>query len=265
MVLPATVARAGDCDGNGGVIVLPGEDGVCAGVGTPGDETSSGSGSGSSHSCWFKLDADSDGNPKWPFVDTTTGKITNAWFFLYCDGQLVDPIPRLLAVDGSAIRPAARVMAEQASRFMPLPAPQVGRNPSGRALVRVPLWLWAEAESWGTRTIRVGVTGLSVVVTAQPESLTWTFGTTARLVCDGPGRRYDPTRPAKEQATDCSHTFARTSAREPGGTFAAGATTTWRITWLASDGTSGSLPALQRTTAFRLPVGQVQTLVTRSS
>lgn len=262
VALTGAVARAGNCDGNGNVIVLPGDDGVCAGAGTPGSETGGG---GSAHSCWFKLDADSDGHPKWPIVDATTGKITNAWFFLYCDGELVDPVPMLLVVDGTGARPAARVMAEQAYRFMPLPAPQIGRNPSGRALVRVPLWLWAEPDSWDTRTIRVGVTGLSVVVTAQPESLTWTFDGTARVVCDGPGRRYDPTRPAKEQATDCSYTFARTSAGEPGGTFAAGATTTWRITWRASDGTNGSVPALQRTTAFRVPVGQVQTLVTRSS
>lgn len=223
-----------------------------------------GSGGGLSHSCWFKLDADGEGTPKWPFVDAA-GEIVAAWFFLYCDGERVDVAPRLLPVGGSGTTPAARTLAEQAFRFLPLPAPHVGRNPAERALVRVPLWLWAEPDSWGTRTVRVGVTGLAVVVTAQPVTLTWRFGSNRPLVCDGPGRRYDTGRPAKGQTTNCSYTFARTSAGERGGTFTAAASTTWRITWRASNGTTGSLPPLLRTTWFSLPVGQVQTLITRSS
>lgn len=242
---------------------MPENDGVGAGVGTPGEGTSAGGGGRSSRSCWFKLDADSEGNPKWPFVDTTTGKIAYAWFFLSCDGELVDPVPRMLPVDSSGIRPAARVMAEHAYRFLPLPAPEPAFNPPGGAVVGVPTWLWTSGESWETRQVTVGVTGLAVRVRATPVSSTWRFGRgLPLLVCHSSGTPYDPDRPPSAQRTDCSYTFARSSASAPGGAYAATVTTEWQVQWRASDDTSGQLAPLRRTTEFRLPVTEVHTVVT---
>ena len=263
--LAGTVAHAQQGDGsNAGSIVAPGEDGVGAWVGIPGDETD-GTGGGPSRSCRFTLDADSDGKPKWPALDPS-GEIAYAWFFLSCDGEQVDPAPYLLAVGGAAATPAARTLAEQAFKFLPLPAPEPAFNPPGAAVVGVATWFWTSPESWETRQVQVGVTGLTVRVRATPVTLTWHFGSGLRpLVCRSAGTRYDLSRPPSEQHTDCAYTFVRTSADQPGGTFAAAATTTWRITWRASDGTSGSLPPLLRTTRFRLSVGQVQSLITRSS
>jgi hypothetical protein len=239
---------------------------VCAGVSQPGDETSGGkgggNGGGSSHACWFKLDADDQGQPKWPFVDATTGKIAYAWFFLFCDGEPVDPVPRLLAVDGSGARPAARVMAEQAYRYLPLPAPEPAFNPPDGAVVGVSTWFWTSSDAWRPYQMNVGVTGLSVRVRATPISSTWRFAPRLRiLVCQGAGTPYGQDRPPSTQRTDCSYTFGRSSASVPSGAYAATVTTEWQVEWSGSDGTSGQIASLRRTTAFRLSVSEVHTVV----
>lgn len=241
--------------------MAPGEDGVGAWAGVAIDDTEETGGS-SARSCWFKLDADSEGNAKWPVLGPG-GEIAYAWFFLYCDDEPVDPAPRLLAVDGPDGRPAARAMAEQAYRFLPLPAPEPAFNPPERAVVGVPTWLWTSARSWGSRHVTVAVTGLTVRVRATAVSATWRFAPGLRvLVCAGAGTRYDPDRPPSAQRTGCSYTFMRSSASAPGGAYAATATIEWRVEWRASDGTGGQLAPLRRTTGFRLPVTEVHTVVT---
>ena len=209
------------------------------------------------------MDTDSEGNPKWPFIDPATGKIAYAWFWVVCDGVRGDLI--LLRVDPDApARPPAEVLAEQAYRFLPLPAPEPAFNPPDGAVVGVPTWLWTSAESWQSRQVTVGVTELAVRVRAAPVSLTWRFAPQLRvLVCDSAGTPYYPDRPPSVQRTDCSYMFARSSASAPGGAYAATVTTEWRVEWRASDGTSGQLAPLRRTTSFRLPVTEVHTVVTR--
>jgi hypothetical protein len=256
-------AWAQDGPDNANSFVDSTSEGVGAWVGLPGDDSAGGSTVPSKRTCWLELDADDAGNPKWPWVDTTTGKVVLAWFWLTCDGVRIE-LTLLPVGGGPNVRPAARVLAQEAYRFLPLPAPQVGFNPNPSAVVNLPTWLWAERESWGQRTTNVGVTGLDVTVTAVPESVVWDLGAgDSPVTCDGPGTPYDTSRPAEDQATDCSYTFRRSSASEPSEVFEATATTVWRISWSASDGTSGTLPPLRRTTRFQIRVAEVQTVVTR--
>lgn len=51
-------------------------------------------------------------------------------------------------------RSAGRALAEQAWRFLPLPAPRPRFNPDDPAVVNLPTWLWTEPSS---RSVRVGM------------------------------------------------------------------------------------------------------------
>jgi hypothetical protein len=262
--LTTGVASAGDGD-NVNVIFDTSPGGIGTWIGVPGDAndgTTGGDGSGHVPHCVYQLDRNADGTPKWPMQ---IGDSLYMWFWLVCDG-VRDVAPDLLEVTGGAIadQPATRILAQQAYRFLPVPAPRVSFNPADGAVVGVPTWFWVDGQTWGSRTATIGLKGLSVVVRAKATSVTWRFQGETPLHCATSGKPYDESRAAAEQQTDCSRIFRRSSANRAGNALVASATTTWRIEWQGNDGTRGSLPTLQRTTAFRLPVAEVQTVVTRS-
>ncbi len=257
----AGTAAANDHVDNPETVIDTTDDGVDTWVTLPGSgEDGTSDGGTTARVCRLRLDRDATGAPKWVVIGSDG--TAYGWFFLSCDGELVDVF--LLPLDPTRTRPATSVMAEQAYRHLPVPAPKVAFNPPGLAIVGEPTWLWVDPSSWRRRTTTVGVTGFSVTVSATPESVTWRFGAgLPPLTCAGPGTPYDRNRPAGAQRTGCAHTFRRGSAREPAGAFAASATVTWRIDWQASDGTRGSLPPLRRTTWFGLRVAEVETVVSR--
>jgi hypothetical protein len=153
-------------------------------------------------------------------------------------------------------------LARQARKTLLLFFPSVQTSPpyDRDQLVQVPTWLWVTTDSWQPRSASAAVPGLSARVTATPERIEWSMGDGGTEVCDGPGKAYDTTKPDGSQATDCSHTFTRASTNQPYGTFQATATMWWRVTWTASDGSSGSLPDVYRFTDFTLRVVQAQAL-----
>jgi hypothetical protein len=154
---------------------------------------------------------------------------------------------------------APLVLAQEAYRYLPLPAPLIRTNPPvGRAqLVNLPTMLWVDPASWGSRSATAAVPGLSATVTAVPVSVTWTMGDGGRVVCQGPGTAYDPTRPAATQKPACSYTY-----RHAADAYTVVATTTWRITWTAEGAAGGgTLPPLARTSpATALRVVEVQAI-----
>jgi hypothetical protein len=159
----------------------------------------------------------------------------------------------------AAVSPA--VLARQAYRFLPLPAPTIHTNPPAdrQQLPNLPTWLWLDRESWGPRTATASIPGLSVTVTAVPVMVTWTMGDGGRVVCDGPGTPFDPAR-----QPSCDYTYRRSSAGEPAGRFTVTATTTWNIIWTASGSVTGggTLPPLARSAQTALAVAEVQAINT---
>ena len=151
------------------------------------------------------------------------------------------------------------VLAREAYRFLPLPAPRIRLNPPvGRAqLVNLLTWLWLDPATWGSRSATASVPGLSATVTAVPVSVTWTMGDGGRVVCRGPGTAYDPKRPAAAQHPTCSYTY-----RHAADAYQVTATTTWRVTWVAHGAPDGgTLPPLARASpATPLRVVEVQTI-----
>jgi hypothetical protein len=156
------------------------------------------------------------------------------------------------------------VLARQAYRFLPLPAPTIHTNPPAerQQLANLPTWMWLDRESWGPRTATASIPGLSVTVTAVPVMVTWTMGDGGRVVCDGPGMAFDPAQPTRQPS--CGYTYRRSSAGQPADRFTVTATTTWNITWTASGSVTGggTLPPLARSAQTTLAVAEVQAINT---
>ena len=162
-------------------------------------------------------------------------------------------------------RPAVApiVLAQLARRYLPLPPPGIQSSPATTTdqVTNVPTWLWIDPATWGVRTATASVPNESATVTATPVSVTWTMGDGSTVVCRGPGTPYsggDPARPSP----DCGHTYRQSSAGQPGLRYPVTATTTWRITWVASGvvAASGSLAPLLRTATTSLRVAEAQTV-----
>lgn len=154
------------------------------------------------------------------------------------------------------------VLAAEAKKELPLPRPAVATSPEagGDQLVGVPTWLWIEG-GWAPASATASLPGVSVTVTAVPESVTWDMGDGSKVVCRGPGTPYDDARKNDEQKTDCSHTYRRSSAGQPGDRYPVAATLSWRVSWSASGVPGGgSLGAVTRTTRFGLRVAEAQAL-----
>jgi hypothetical protein len=143
-------------------------------------------------------------------------------------------------------------LARHAYRDLPLLFPAAHLSPPADAdqLVGVPTWLWVDARSWVATSATASVPGLSATVTATPVRLVWRPGDGAEVVCEGPGRAYDPARRAREQRTECSHTYQRSSHRQPGGRYRAEVQMVWRVTWHGSNGRRGTLPDVWRGVRF---------------
>ncbi len=164
--------------------------------------------------------------------------------------------------------PAPATVGAQAASQLGLPGPVIGMDPGGTGYVQVPEWLWVSPAQW--HPYRTGATAcgaggcVGATATAVPVAVTWTMGDGASVVCHGPGVVYDPTRPAAGQATYCSHTYARSSAGQPGGgagnaaAYRVTATVTWVVTWSASTGEHGQLPDVHTSATTSLRVEQIE-------
>lgn len=144
---------------------------------------------------------------------------------------------------------------------LPIPVPRVRTAPprQNAALVGLPEWFWVT--NWRSLSGRASAGEVWAEVNAVPQRLTIEPGDQRHVVrCPGPGTAYDPAKSAVSQRTNCSYTYARSSATLPGGTYRVRVTVTWGGTWRGSDGSGGALPPLTRSTSFRLRVAEAQGL-----
>jgi hypothetical protein len=155
------------------------------------------------------------------------------------------------------------VVARQAASQLQLVVPVIDASPApGRAqLVSLPTWLWVQPGAWAAKHATAAAPGVSVTATATPTSVTWALGDGSTVVCHGPGTAFPAGGDPRAASPDCGHTYARSSAGQPGGAFAVTATITWSIGW-AGGGQTGTLPDLQTTTAAAFQVAESQALVT---
>lgn len=156
-------------------------------------------------------------------------------------------------------------LIDEARRYLLLPLPAPRLNPAGDQIVNLPTWMWLD-RGWSRETSSVSVPGITVTVTADPVSATWTMGDGSTVLCDGPGTPFDTARPTAAQAASCSHTYARSSAGQPANTLPVSVTVRWRAAWdVAGIAGGGDLGTIDRTTTFTVRVGEVQALNTRGT
>lgn len=207
-----------------------------------------------------------------PFTETRNGVFGVYWLVSCSNGWsglqwIPQPQPQPVGV-----RMSPAEAARQAVGRLPLPMPGVHHNPDrmdGRpaTVVGVKTWWWVSSSSFRVlrQTVRVG--GVWATVTATPVRSVWRSGSSATptVTCAGPGRAYDQSRSASSQDTYCFTVYRESSASQPqtGPTpndryFTASVTVVWRVSWVGSDGSHGSLPPLSRTASFPIAVEDVQ-------
>lgn len=170
---------------------------------------------------------------------------------------------------GPATAPARRArptvtpgqLAQRQWRRLPIPAPAVRTAPprGSDGLVGLAEWFWVT--NWSARTARVQAGGVWAEVTARPTKMTIHPGRGLGTVsCDGPGTPYDVRLPAAEQRSNCTYTYARSSAGMPDSAYQVTVTVTWGGSWSGSGGAGGTLPALSRSTTFPVRIAEGQAL-----
>jgi hypothetical protein len=224
-----------------------------------------GGGSGGGQRCTYQK-ANVPGDPSSELVNPPpppTPGAQGSWYFYDCTatGDLFATGIMWVPANRPAVPPA--VLAQEASRWLPAPPPGIQTSPAATfdQVANVPTWLWVDPATWGVRSATASVPNESATVTATPVRVTWTMGDGSQVVCRGPGTPYasgDPARPSP----DCGHTYQQSSARQPGLRYPVTATTTWRITWVATgvEAASGTFAPLQRTATTALRVAEAQTV-----
>lgn len=177
------------------------------------------------------------------------------YYWLVCRdaaGEVVFERPFRYQVGVNVITPqelAQRATEELAIRW---PEPRTSPSIAIDQLVGIDTWMWIDPAAWQPITATAAIPGMSVSATATPRHVTWDMGDGTTVVCDGPGTPFDDDRPEADQSTDCSHVY------QDRGLYTASATVTWSVTWSASDGGSGSLADVTRTTQFPMRVAERQ-------
>jgi hypothetical protein len=128
--------------------------------------------------------------------------------------------------------------------------------------VNLPTWLWVD--NWAPVVGTASSPALTVTVTARPRNVYWRMGDgSADEVC-GAGTPWNPALREEQQRSDCTHTYKRSSAHQPGQRYTAVASMTWEVTWTATNGESGSLGPAVRNETFQMRVTEGQAVITSS-
>ncbi len=186
---------------------------------------------------------------------------TGRWLQKLCSGSQVDVNGSFLIPEGGIVDPEA--LAQQAAASIGIEAPTLRTSPDaeGRLYVRVPTWLWVDGAWWQTYQATASTGRVTATVTAQPVMSTWVMGDGVTVACTGPGVAWQPG--TSETATDCSHTYATSSAGATNGAYSLSATVTLEVTWTSNIGAGGTLPTISRTSTRLVDVGEIQAIGTR--
>lgn len=233
--------------------------GAISGGQQPGTPASGGHGGGSSSptNCTYSLVELEAGSPIYDLdgnlIDTSGD---GAWY----DKQCGTVYYGLVFVPAGAASPVVspRTVANGVLGRMPIPVPKVRLSPEGDQVVNLPMWTWLD--DWAAVTDSANVPGVSITVTAAPSKAVWTFGDGQTVTCDGPGIPWTTGVTGKPL---CGHTFTRSSASAPNGTYRVTVSVTWTASYTVAGGAGGgNLAPVTRTTTFDIQVGEVQSINT---
>ena len=158
------------------------------------------------------------------------------WYEKTCDGVFAGAV--YLTGPPDAVDPAA--VAAGVFRRMNIPLPDVALSPTGDQVVNLPTWFWIP--NWGALTGTATVGGVTVTVTAKPNSVSWDFGDGATSSCS-PGIAWSP---SADESQACTHTWRRSSAARAWETYGLKATVRWTASYSVSGGAGGGTRARAR-------------------
>jgi hypothetical protein len=178
------------------------------------------------------------GDERWEGNDPADG----ALYGIYCPEGFGAFDFRVEFMDEAPGVPSIAALAQQAMESLPLVGPNIGiaPNPEGTGLVGVPVWLWTENTdaTWGPLPASVSVAGITVTAQGQASQIAWNMGDGTTVVCENPGRPYDPSYGA--ETPDCGHVYSYPSHSQPDGRYQVTATTTWHVEWWVEPRGSGA-------------------------
>ena len=175
------------------------------------------------------------------------------------DGTGYD-MPVWVGDNGPPPEPPLEVQAQEAIAAIELPRGRLRHNPTTRAFVNIPTWLWVDGVSADPLRSQ---SAFGLVVIARPDHLEFKPG-------DGAAIRCPWSTSAEAAEKDCAYTYKTSSARgsaTAGGqpAFGASVVAVWTLEF-ENDGAAVDLPAVQqelRSPAWEaaIPVAEVQSVV----
>ena len=212
--------------------------------------------------------------------DDTQGR----WYTRYCDASFYDPknpdefknerkafyeanpdqniwVP----AGQQAPRPyiSGARLAKIAWEAVKIPAPTVETNPKvgdrGATLVGMDTWVWATGDTPTSVTATATAGDTTATITAGSSGLQLS-APDGKATCTGFGIPWHSGMP--EGSSPCTISFNRSSAHL-GGTTPLTIQVAYSASYTATDGNSGTLPAITTTSTINLPVAEVQTLTTK--
>jgi hypothetical protein len=111
---------------------------------------------------------------------------------------------------------------------------------------------------WIDRSASASAGRVVVTATAAPYEAIWEMGDGETVLCDGPGVVWQPG--LDDGATDCAHTYRRSSAGASGSdSFELRSTVHFQVTAATNaPGNYGPFPDLERVTVQAVQVGEIQ-------
>lgn len=166
-----------------------------------------------------------------------------SWVQLSCFGEVPPVMPpaswaAAVWLPGAPAGPDPEELARRALASIALLPPQFTLNPpaTGSVPLGMPVWLAVQetAASWGPiDSGEVCDQGLCVTVTAVAEQVQWRMGDGSEtVVCSrGQNMRWRAGMNFLRPGGACHHFYAAPSRGQPGGSYTATATVTWRAEW----------------------------------
>lgn len=238
--------------------------------GTPGQPGTPGDGGGNTPVCYWRNTIDLTNQGVDFYVDfgipIPPVGVEIQWQEWYCsDGSSADDYRWVIVDEPPTPGELAGVARGRLAGLMPAPA--VDSSPPAGVASIVGLPVFVAVSNWtGLLTDSECAGGLCVTVTATP-SLEFDPGEpdAPTKACAGAGSRFDPARPVDEQiaAPDaCAWPYTlRTGVEGRPVVWAGSVAVSWSISWTATSGASGSLPAVTRSAPVPRAVAEVQTVV----
>ena len=157
---------------------------------------------------------------------------------------------------------SGRALSTAAWKAVKIPQPTIETNPKvgsqGATLVGMDTWVWATGNTPTSVTAKATAGSTTATITAGSSGLQLS-APDGKASCTGFGVAWHSGMP--EGSSPCTISFNRSSAHL-GGTTPLTIKVAYSASYTATDGNSGTLPAITTTSTVNLPVAEVQTLTT---